>query len=133
MEVAEGTEVILGIGSNCGDRHGAVAEAIVWLSSVLDGFRASSIYSTPPFGHSGPHYMNAVVCGRWKGDVIGVAGSLQSLCKDYECVRGRDDASRRERRVPVDIDIVWSGGCVLRPGDWERDYFTKGFKELYQD
>lgn len=132
MEVSEGTEVILGIGSNCGDRHGAVAEAIDWLSSILDGFRASSIYSTPPYGHPGPDYMNAVVCGRWKGELTEGGGSLQSLCKEYESARGRDDDSRRERRVPVDIDIVFSGGRVLRPEDWKRDYFTKGFRELYQ-
>lgn len=132
MDVAEGTEVILGIGSNCGDSRGSVAEALDWLSTILEGFRASSIYSTPPYGHPGPLYMNAVAIGRWKGDVCAGAGSLQMLCKEYEYVRGRDENSRRERLVPVDIDIVSAGGNILRPADWERDYFLQGYRELNQ-
>lgn len=129
-EVSEGTEVILGIGSNCGDSRGSVAEALEWLSTILDGFRASSIYSTPPFGHPGPSYMNAVALGRWKGEIDAGSRSLRMLCKEYELIRGRDEKSRLERRVPVDIDIVSAGGSVLRPADWERDYFLRGYREL---
>ena len=103
--------VVLSLGSNCGDRESAVAEAAGWLSRMLDGFSCSDIYETRAIGHDGPDYMNAVVIGSTKLTLA----ELEASCKAYELSHGRDEQSRREKRVPVDIDIVMANGDVLRP------------------
>ena len=118
--------VVLSLGSNCGDRESAVAEAAGWLSRMLDGFSCSDIYETRAIGHDGPDYMNAVVIGSTKLTLA----ELEASCKAYELSHGRDEQSRREKRVPVDIDIVMANSDVLRPRDFSCGFFRKGYLSL---
>lgn len=115
--------VVLSLGSNHGDRLGAVERAIDWLSELLTEFNASQIYETEPVGHSGTNYMNAVVKGVYDGSVE----DLEKLCKEYEIAHGRDPESRKLNLVPVDIDIVIADGVVLRPRDFRCSFFKKGY------
>jgi len=119
-------EVAISVGSNCAGRKEFVAEALEWLSSVLTGFRSSSIYETDAEGSGSGRYANAVVCGWYCGSVE----SLGNLCKEYERGHGRDGVMRSLGIVPVDIDVVICEGVILRPRDYSRRYFTVGYSQM---
>lgn len=118
--------VILSLGANCGDRKESVDEAIVWLKCILSDLRHSGIYETLPIGHAGSNYMNAVVSGNFDGTLE----EIERLCKKYEIIHGRDDESRRQNLVPIDIDIVIADGNILRPRDYKCGFFQKGYNEI---
>lgn len=119
-------EYVFSIGSDFGDREEAVREAIIWLSSILDKSRSSDVYETPPVGHVGSNYVNAVVIGCSEGSVE----DLDRLCKEYEISHGRDIEARRNNVVPVDIDIVMVNDDVLRPMDYKCNFFKIGYCQL---
>lgn len=114
------------IGAEDGDRRQSVSDALAWLSSFLDSFECSEIYETPPVGHSGSNYMNAVAIGRSDMD----CEEINHLCKQYEVANGRDALARREKKVPIDIDIVMADGNVLREKDYKCGYFKIGYNRL---
>jgi 7,8-dihydro-6-hydroxymethylpterin-pyrophosphokinase (HPPK) len=122
----ESITVVLSLGSNYGDRRGNVECAMNWLMEILEGVSCSGIYETLPVGHAGTNYFNAVVSGCFKGSV----DELNAICKEYEILHGRDEESRRFRRVPVDIDIVIAGEEVLRPRDYRCSFFRKGYEMI---
>lgn len=119
-------KLTVSIGSNCGDRHKAVEDAIHWLELQLQDCHASSVYETDPVGKSAGKYLNAVVTGSTALD----AGHFDALCKAYEREAGRDEEARRNNLVPVDIDIVVADGIVLRPRDYGCWFFRKGMRQL---
>lgn len=121
-------EVVLCLGSNSGDRHKALTQAIGWLRNNLSDFVSSTIYETPPYSGSGALYLNAVVKG-----ICSLPGGVMELdkrCKLYELSYGRDEKARRENRVPIDIDIVMADDKILRPSDYGRNFFQIGFSKL---
>ncbi len=118
--------VALSLGSNCGDREGAVAEAEEWLTAILVGARGSDAYETAPVGSGTRPYLNAVVLG--ETDLSDC--QLNAMLKAYETSHGRDDESRRRGDVPIDIDLVVSDGKVLRPRDFACSFFTIGYYSL---
>jgi len=109
----EGVEagVVLGLGSNLGDREAAIRDALARLAAR--GFRPSlqsSLYLTEPVG--GPpqgHFLNAVAAG--ETDLSPEA--LLEACLAVEQELGR---VRRERNGPRTIDVD-----VLLMGDVTRD------------
>lgn len=121
--------VVLSFGANCGNRDKAVEEAMQWCSRFLENFRKSSIYETDPFGHPGPRYMNSVAIGFYKSD----PDYLESECKRYELAHGRNDETRRNNLVPIDIDIVMIDDVILRPRDFRCEFFQKGYREVISD
>ena len=122
------TTVVLGVGANCGDRARSVAKAISWISEMLEDSESSSIYETPAYGHAGGPYMNAVVRGVCPAGIA--VERLERECKLYEAAHGRDAESRRQKIVPIDIDIVMAGADILRPADFGCSFFQIGFKEI---
>lgn len=118
--------VVVSLGSNSGDRHRSVKEAIRWLGEVLTDVHSSDIYETQPVGHVGNLYMNAVVAGNCCCEVA----SLEKMCKDYEVAHGRDEVARSHNLVPIDLDIVMAGGRVLRERDFRCSFFRKGYLEV---
>ena len=121
-------EVVIGLGANCGDRRKGVAEAIEWLRDRLSAVKASGIYETPPYGHTGTPYMNAVVIGVYtRSDSL---GDFECECKRYEIECGRDELARSQNLVPIDIDIVIAGDKILRQADFSRSFFQIGYKQL---
>lgn len=119
-------EYVFSIGADCGNRQEAVEKALDWLASKLDRFECSATYETPPFGHCGSNYINAVAIGKSSLDLE----EFEKLCKRYETDNGRDAAARKEKRVPIDIDIVLANGCVLRPKDYKREFFKIGYRQI---
>lgn len=118
--------IIVSLGSNCGDRAASVAKAIEWLRRRLSEFRESGIYETPPYGHAGSNYMNAVVSGKSSCDLQG----FEKECKRYEEAEGRDGECRRLNLVPIDIDVVVCDDMILRPKDFAREFFKIGYRQI---
>ncbi len=119
-------QVVLSLGSNCGDRHRNVEQGLEWASRHLNNFRTSSLYSSAPLGGSGQNYVNAVAIG----DTGLTVKELNLSAKEKESEAGRDDKARAEGRVPLDIDIVAADGEILRPRDFACDFFRRGWEEL---
>lgn len=120
-------QVVIGIGSNTGDKRKNVVDAIEFLRQNLYSLRASSIYPTVPEGNATKIYDNAVVVARTSLSLE----KLNSLLKTYEINHGRTPLMKKEDIVPIDLDIVLFGEFVVRPGDLLRNYFKIGYNQLF--
>ena len=118
--------VILGVGSNCGDRKASVEKAIDWLKTVLMQVEVSDIYETPCALKAGKPYFNAVVKGFYEGDAF----QLEDLLKDKERQMGRTAACRESGDVPVDIDLVVCDGVIIKKWDYRQKFFQIGLNQL---
>lgn len=118
--------VVLSIGSNVADGTDHVIRAIATLRELLTDCRDSGAYTTPALCGDGTTYVNAVFIGNYSGDIA----TLNTLCKTLEHTHGRDSEARRQRRVPLDLDIVMSDGEILRPKDYDCAYFRQGYSRL---
>lgn len=122
----DSVEVILSVGSNCGDRCSQVESGIGWLKDLLLNPKVSSIYSTGDC-HGGPRdYYNAVVKGRtfMENEV------LDLMCKEFELNHGRTPEARNQGDVPIDIDVVVYDNEIIRPNDFRRDFFQIGYQQI---
>lgn len=119
-------EYVFSIGADYGNRQEAVGKAMDWLASRLDEFECSKVYETPPVGHRGSNYMNAVAAGKSSLNLV----EFEKLCKQYEIDNGRDDIARNEGRVPIDIDIVIANGNILRQKDFKCEFFKIGYRQI---
>jgi 2-amino-4-hydroxy-6-hydroxymethyldihydropteridine diphosphokinase len=103
--------VAVGIGSNLGDRHGAVAFAVERLASVINNLTVSALIETEPEGEGlrdQPLYLNAVAVGR---TTLGARDLLDGLL-------AIESACGRERPFPnaprtLDLDLILLGARVL--------------------
>lgn len=124
--MSDSVEVILSVGSNCGDRCSQVSAGAEWLKTLLSDTRISSIYSTGDC-HGGPRdYYNAVVRGMTSLDI----SNLDNLCKEYELSHGRTPEVRSKGDVPIDIDVVVYDNEIVRPNDFRREFFQIGYLQL---
>ncbi len=119
-------EVVICIGSNCGDRYQNVDKGINWINSILSTFRTSTIYATPDCKGGPRKYMNAVAIG--KTDIT--LQQLEIMCKNFEKELGRDEKAREAGDVPIDIDVVVYDDKILRETDYIREFFKIGFYQL---
>jgi 2-amino-4-hydroxy-6-hydroxymethyldihydropteridine diphosphokinase len=116
--------VILGLGSNLGDRRRNLEDAI---DSLPDVVAVSGVYETDPVG--GPpgqdKYLNLVVAI----ESAATARQLLGMCHRLESAAGRVRGERWGPR-PLDIDILWIDGesvnepdlVVPHPRMWERRF-----------
>lgn len=119
-------EVIVSIGSNCGDKEKSVRMALKWLTGILENSSESEIYITPAAGNSTGEYANCVVKGEYCGDYE----ELNGLLKVYEENFGRDANCRKNGMVPIDIDIVMASGEIVKPWDYRQEFFQTGYRSL---
>lgn len=115
-------EVVMCIGSNLHPRGYRVTEAIAEVSGLLEDPESSHVYETPEIHGSGRSYRNAVM----RGSTSLSFDLLNQKLKGIEFRLGRDAAARARGDVPVDIDIVMWDGEVVRPKDFEQDFFRIG-------
>lgn len=115
---------VISLGSNVDKAREAVECAIARLSTLLDQFKQSGIYSTPSVSGDGTFYCNAVVSGFSSLS----PEEMSALCKDYERQCGREPMAHTA--VVIDLDVVICNDEVLRPKDFARSYFTIGFSQL---
>lgn len=105
----------LGLGSNLGDRRGALERATVVLGKVGRVEAASAIYETRPEGGAAqPDYLNAAL----RIDTPLSARALLAACLDIERALGRvRPASGAKASRTLDIDVLLYDGQVIdEPG-----------------
>lgn len=117
---------LIAIGSNCGDRAGAVRSAIVYLNNCGTVSATSGIYESPDCIGSGCPYMNAVVELLTELD----ESELNLRFKALEARMGRTAECRGRGEVPLDVDIVTWGNTIRRPKDFRAAYFIYGYNRL---
>ena len=102
--------VLLGLGSNVGDRWEHLRGAV---DAIPDVVEVSTVYETVPIGgpEQGP-YLNCVV--RLETDLT--LRALLELCREQEAAAGR---LRRVRWGPrtLDVDILWVDGESVNDED----------------
>ncbi len=127
----EPRRVWISIGSNHSLKDRYVAAASEELSKVLGEYLQSEPYTTPALNGVDADYLNAVATGFFCGS----AAVLSELCKGIENSLGRTRCRREGAAhvVEIDLDPVAYGGEVLRPADFSREYFKRGFNQLRED
>ena len=102
-------QVLLGLGSNLGDREGNIREALARLRAVMAVEKVSSLYETDPVGYlDQPSFVNMVCLASTEQSPI----VLLSLVKSIEEQMGRERGFRHGPRL-IDIDILAYGDLVL--------------------
>jgi 2-amino-4-hydroxy-6-hydroxymethyldihydropteridine diphosphokinase len=111
--MAERRRVLLGLGSNLGDRRRYLREAIDSLGSVT---AVSGVYETEPMGGPGGQgpYLNVVVAI----DSDAEPRTLLGMCHRLEAAAGRVRAERWGPRT-LDVDILWIDGTTVSEPDLE--------------
>lgn len=109
--------VVIGLGSNLGDRAAAIGSAVQALKGDRDLYvlRQSPLYESPPLG--GPSqgdYLNAALL------VVTAAPAREILARLLEVERAfgrkRDAAARWGPRT-IDLDLLWiEGEAISEPG-----------------
>lgn len=103
--------VILGLGSNKGDKKEYLRSACVALSFLLKNMRCSSIYQTSPQDYvDQDDFFNMVVEGEYEGSPLSLLEEIQKI----EVCNGRN----REKEIAkgprtLDIDILFFGDIKL--------------------
>ena len=103
--------VYLGLGSNLGNRAGALAKAVRGLErGGVRVIKKSSLYETEPVGFAGPPwFINQVL----EADTEASPCALLALAKTIEREGGRRPGPRNGPRT-IDIDILLMDGVILR-------------------
>lgn len=127
--MASGHRVILCLGSNVSDRCRRVADATRYISTILLDWVYTKPYETPERDGAEILYYNSVGIGVWDGEVT----ELNRIIKEYEVSNGRDAGARAAGIVPIDVDIVVWDDEVIRPNDFNSDFFKIGLKILQPD
>lgn len=117
---------VLSIGSNSSDRYEKMSMTIERLNSLLNIEAASSVYETLPWGGGDKLYINCVMAGTTSMDME----CLIEMTKELEKQCGRDEETKKQGIVPIDLDIVIWNDTVLRPKELSRDYFVTGYRQI---
>jgi 2-amino-4-hydroxy-6-hydroxymethyldihydropteridine diphosphokinase len=128
---------VVGLGSNVGDRLGALRAAVRAIARVATVEAVSRVYETAPVG--GPpqgDYLNAAVLVRYEGAPRALLGELLAIEKEMGRVR-------REKWGPrvLDLDVLWIEGRVVKeedlevphPGLVERAFALAPMKDVARD
>lgn len=118
--------LIISIGSNTPDRRERMAKALQWLSATFHVIASSNIYETEEYHGRHAPYFNCVACVESPDtDTVVI-----SMLKDFEHNQGRTAESKATGLVPIDLDLVAINGRILRPQEFDRDYFLIGYREI---
>lgn len=105
-------QVVVGLGSNLGDRLATLLAALRSLDDIATLVRVSSLYETDPVGPAEFEFLNAAVLARYEGSPLELLDALLAI----ERLAGRE---RRERWGPrtLDLDVLFIEGLeVKEPG-----------------
>lgn len=104
--------VVIGLGSNLGDRLAALRTAVAKLRDVAPVKRTSKVYETAPIGPEQPDYLNAAVLVEWSKPLADLLPELLRIEKEM----GRVRRERWQART-IDLDILWTDGAPVRRPD----------------
>ncbi len=141
-------ELIIGLGSNLGDRQANLEEAIRRMSERFGKpFRISSFIETEPWGYqSGNRYLNGAVIflveeagakrrSRYSGiELVEMLKWLKGIERDM----GRTVTGNGYSDRPIDLDILFYGNRIIRipeliiphPHLHEREFVLKPLMEI---
>ena len=103
-------DVVVGLGSNLGDRLAHLERAVRSMSGAFDVSALSSVYETAPVGPPQPDYLNAAVR---LGTTLRPERILEVLL-GFEVDDGRvRSAEHRWGPRTIDLDILWIDGLVV--------------------
>jgi dihydropteroate synthase/2-amino-4-hydroxy-6-hydroxymethyldihydropteridine diphosphokinase len=134
---ASRARVYLALGSNLGDRHGRLIEAVERLQAHIAIDAMSSIYQTEPWGYADqPRFLNAACAGTTELS----AEDVLHFVKSIEAEMGREATFRYGPRV-IDIDILLYDDVVIdtdhyrvpHPGLHRRDFVLAPLAEIAAD
>ena len=117
---------VLSIGSNAVDKAERLAFGFDELRSRLVVVARSEAYVTPALNGRDADYLNAVAVVQADIDF----DSLNVLLKQIEALGGRTPQSKMSGVIPLALDIVIALGNVVRPGDFDRQYFQIGWNQI---
>lgn len=112
MRVQSRETVILGLGANQGDSRANIEKAIELLKEKdFKVNKVSSFYRASPVGNPDqPDFINAALVGRTAAS----PNKLLSWCQEIETRLGRNSELPRWSQRPIDIDILFYSGHVIR-------------------
>lgn len=116
----------IGLGSNTPDRQYQIEQVIEYLLGVLQRPSASAVYESEAFNGKDKPYLNAVVHGYTSHD----KDSMIKMLKKWEADHGRTMEDTLSGVIKIDLDLVIWNEHILRPKDFERHYFNRGYREL---
>ncbi|MCY3895325.1 MAG: 2-amino-4-hydroxy-6-hydroxymethyldihydropteridine diphosphokinase [Chloroflexi bacterium] len=103
------SDVLIGLGSNVGDRLGHLRKAVDGLRPVLRHLEVSAVYETAPVGVlTQPAFLNAAV----RGEASIGPQRFFFLAKSLECAAGRRPGPTLGPRQ-LDLDIIAFGDLVV--------------------
>lgn len=120
------TPLVVGIGSNTPDREFRVQQAIEALGNRLTNVKVSDVYESDAINGKDAVYCNAVLAATTTlsmGDTI-------DLLKELEQEAGRTAIDSIEGVVVLDLDLVIWDRRIVRPSDFDRPYFNRGYRQL---
>ena len=106
--------VAVALGSNLGDRHAHLDDAVASLRTVLPTLTVSTYYDTMPVGVSGPQprYLNAAAVGETALPARALLEALQAIENSSGRTRPHPNAPRT-----LDLDLILFGEAVIdEPG-----------------
>jgi GTP cyclohydrolase-4 len=107
--------VLIGLGSNLGDRQGTILAALQRLRAQAQVEAVSAYYETPPAGGvAGPAFLNAAARLRTALE----PASFETFCRRVEAAIGRQQVPVLGAR-PIDIDILYVDDLVADYGRFE--------------
>lgn len=129
MRLSNMTSFVIGLASNTDDAEFQMEQAVQSLQTIFKKASVSSFYQSASISGDGSTYTNAVMAGLTEMS----HNELSEKLKKLELKQGRDEQSRREKRVPLDLDLVIWDGRIERQNDFEQPYFNRGYRELLAD
>lgn len=116
----------ISVGSNHRDGANYIIRLFDYLRNLKIQFAHSQIYQTDSISGDGTRYYNAVI----KMVTDKPSYDLNLWLKAVEKMFGRLDSPLHKQIVVMDLDLVVYGGDVLRPRDYDRNYFQIGYRQL---
>ncbi|AKU94028.1 2-amino-4-hydroxy-6-hydroxymethyldihydropteridine pyrophosphokinase [Labilithrix luteola] len=102
--------VVIGLGTNLGDRLATMREAVRRIATFADVVSRSHVYETAPIGPDQPDYLNAAVLVEWRGTALDLLDELRRIEADLG--RDREKEMRWGPRT-MDLDMLWIDGLVV--------------------
>lgn len=103
-------ELVIALGSNQGDRHKHLCDALVELPPKINVREVSAIYVSEPVGPSQQNFLNAVCIAESKLDPTEILNYLKQIEKHH----GRDLNAPRWSARPLDLDIITYNSLVIQ-------------------
>ena len=99
------SQVVIGLGSNLGDRLGVIQSAVNEIAKIANLVSASPVYETAPVGPPQPDYLNAAI-------LISSRSSPFELMRELLRIELSLGRTRSEKWGPrtIDLDILWVDG-----------------------